>query len=222
MVDVGAHHGGTLEIYARVGWKIYAFEPDPENRKLLNIVSDRYTNVIVDDRAVTDKDSEKKQFYKSSISSGISGLSAFHTSHKPSFFIKTVTLRKYYRENNISTINFLKIDTEGYDLFVLKGHPWELVKPDIVLCEFEDIKTQPLGYSFGDLAKYLTRLGYNLLISEWYPIVEYGGNHHWRKFSKFPCELSDEKAWGNIIGVNNQKSFDELCKLANEYANKYK
>ena len=33
MIDVGAHVGGSLIKFALSGWKVYAFEPDDQNRK---------------------------------------------------------------------------------------------------------------------------------------------------------------------------------------------
>jgi hypothetical protein len=36
MVDVGAHFGGACEPFLHRGWKVLAFEPDAENRAMLN------------------------------------------------------------------------------------------------------------------------------------------------------------------------------------------
>lgn len=47
MIDVGAHYGTSLEAFMKDGWSVYAFEPDPKNRKeLLRTISGR-NNVIV-------------------------------------------------------------------------------------------------------------------------------------------------------------------------------
>jgi hypothetical protein len=55
MIDVGAHYGESLERYARDGWQIRAFEPDPTNRKHLIQLCGKFQNVKIDSRAVTDK-----------------------------------------------------------------------------------------------------------------------------------------------------------------------
>lgn len=47
----------------------------------------------------------------------------FHESHKEVGTIDTITLSKYIEKKEIKEIDFLKIDTEGYDLFVLQGLP---------------------------------------------------------------------------------------------------
>ena len=44
MIDVGAHHGSSLKKFAEAGWKIYAFEPDKNNRKIL---TENYGNLAI-------------------------------------------------------------------------------------------------------------------------------------------------------------------------------
>ena len=52
----------------------------------------------------------------------------------------------------LSKIDFLKIDVEGLDWNVLKGVPWDRVKPEVIECEFEDAKTLALGHTYRDIA----------------------------------------------------------------------
>jgi hypothetical protein len=153
---------------------------------------------------------KQKSFYTSQVSSGISGLSAFHDTHVKTDAVDTITLEYFCQQNQIDHIDFLKVDTEGYDYFVLKGLRWDTVRPLAIVCEFEDRKTIPLGYNFKDLADLLTSQKYFLLVSEWYPITEYGRTHKWKAFYTYPHELSNEKAWGNIIAIENKELFDEL------------
>src|SRR3546814_14166191 len=65
------------------------------------------------------------------------------------------------------------------------------------LCEFEDVKTVPLGYTYHDMAGFPLEQGYRVYVSEWHPIVRYGIRHDWRRLVPYPCELSDPSAWGN-------------------------
>jgi FkbM family methyltransferase len=223
MIDVGGHYGGSCERFARNGWTVFVFEPDPENRKILGKTCSKYPSVIVDSRAVTDVDDEHLSFYASAVSSGISGLSAFHKTHQVVAKVRTVTLGRIISEQEISKIDFLKVDTEGFDMFVLKGLPWDEIRPIVLVCEFEDRKTRPLGYSFVDLVTYITSKGYDVLVSEWYPIIEYGKTHRWRRFARYPMELSDSNAWGNIIAVRKDSGllFDSLCEIAEEYSSEF-
>jgi len=196
MIDVGAHWGTSLVPF--VGWEIYAFEPDPTNRAELKR---RFKDIFIDARAVSDKPATNVTLYKSQQSTGISSLSPFHESHYAAIGVDVITLTEFIREQKIKKVDFLKIDTEGYDFFVLQGYPWKKA-PQVILCEFENSKTEPLGYSFDDMAKFLISKGYKLKISEWYPVKAYGTAHEWKRLVDYPCEL-DDKAWGNIIALKS-------------------
>ena len=119
--------------------------------------------------------------------------------------------------NNLKNVDFLKIDTEGYDLMVLKGFPFDTIKPKVILTEFENSKTIPLGYNFNDLANYLVDNHYFVAVSEWYPVVRYGGNHKFRGITFYPCDLIDENATGNLIASQNKKLLDEIVSLVKKY-----
>jgi FkbM family methyltransferase len=218
MVDVGAHFGTTLKRFAEDGWQVYAFEPDPQNRARLEDFARVFHNVTIDTRAVSNEIKTDQPFYRSEVSSGISGLSSFHPSHQEAEKVSTVTLEQYCLDEHIDAIDFLKVDTEGYDLLVLKSIPWDRFKPRFIICEFEDRKTVPLGYSFHDMAKYLMDHGYRVLVSEWFPVVEYGGDHRWRTFAEYPTDLlGGEQACGNLIAAIDQREFKKLNKVCRRY-----
>jgi FkbM family methyltransferase len=207
MIDVGAHYGESLRRFMLNNWKIYAFEPDRSNYKFLEQTVDKY-DVCLDNRAVSNVSKQSLPFYTSRESTGISSLSNFHSLHKSDYDVLTVTLSDYIKENNINSITFLKIDTEGYDLFVLKGLDWENNPlPEFIVCEFEDKKTIPLGYSATDIVDFLTKNEYYVVISEWYPIIQYGTNHKWKRFlTTENINLLDPNSWGNLIAIRNNST----------------
>lgn len=217
MVDVGAHLGGSLEDFASDGWTVYAFEPDPENLKILEKVCSRFPTVHVESVAVSNREEKDVAFFTSTVSRGISGMLPFHDTHEERARVGTTTLSAFLRSREVDSVQFLKSDTEGYDLFVLQGFPWELMLPEVVLCEFEDRKTMKLGYDFHALAQFLVDKGYRLLVSEWYPIVEYAARHRWRRFVPYPCELADRNAWGNILAAKDGEDFSEILRIADRY-----
>lgn len=188
MLDVGANTGKSLARFSDNDWSVYAFEPDQRSRKILTEKYESKDSVHIDSRAVSDRSQPAARFYVSEESTGISTLSPFQDSHRQSGTVETLTLANFFDENIgfPDTIDFLKIDTEGYDLHVLNGFPWNTHSAEVVLCEFENHKTLKLGYSFEDLAGFLISKGYNLIIAEWYPIKRYGQRHRFRKFSRFP------------------------------------
>jgi FkbM family methyltransferase len=214
MIDVGAHHGSSLAPFAKSGWRVFAFEPDLENRDVLTRKFEAHPLVHVDPRAVSNQPALNVTFYISDQSSGISSLKPFHKSHHESLKVDVITLAGFFVEQQLheEKIDFLKIDTEGFDYFVLQGFPWDQVSPGLILCEFENAKTEPLGYSTTDLVEYLRAKSYNLIISEWYPILTYGSPHCWRRFALYPCELLDPEAWGNIIAVRDPEIFSNIAK----------
>ncbi|GAB6094268.1 hypothetical protein JCM14469_05200 [Desulfatiferula olefinivorans] len=203
MFDVGAHHGKTSLPFLESGWQVHAFEPDPDNYKILAESLGIFDTFHPENCAVSDASAESSPFFTSSLSSGISSLCSFHETHTLRCETKTVTLSEYCNASNIEHIDFLKIDTEGYDLFVLRGIDWDRIHPSVIVCEFEDAKTACLDYTFNDLAGLLASKGYELYISEWYPVVQYGAKHTWRCFHTWPCRLHDHRGWGNIIAFSD-------------------
>ena len=95
-------------------------------------------------------------------------------------------------------------------MFVLKGLDWVRIKPDIVVCEFEDQKTNNLGYNFHDMATFLKDRGYEVLVSEWHPILRYGIAHDWRRLARYPCKLANPEAWGNLIAFREIPDWQNL------------
>lgn len=217
MVDVGAHYGGSLRPFALKNWLIFAFEPDNHNRNELIKSFHKYDNVIIDDHAISNEIKFNQPFYTSDVSTGISGLSNFHPSHKETSHVDLITLDQYCQEHKIEYIDFLKIDTEGYDIFVLKSLDWDKINPRVIFCEFEDRKTIPLGYSYHDLAKYLIKKEYKVIVSEWYPVIEYATKHQWRRFKEYPTELLDIHAFGNLIALRDGETYKILKKLISSY-----
>ena len=216
MFDVGAHTGGSLRPFAIDGWVIYAFEPDKFNRKDLYKMSKIFPNIRVSNKAISNEIKDDVSFYRSEISSGISTLSNFHVSHKETDKVSVTTIKNFCKINNIFSIDFLKIDTEGFDYFVLKGVPWDKFKPRLILCEFEDRKTKRLGYTFNEMANFLLDKGYKVVVSEWYPVEEYGKSHKWRNMKDYPCKLDDQiLGHGNILAFadsNDNRKLNYIIK----------
>lgn len=211
MIDVGAHHGYASAPFLEKGWRVLGFEPDPNNRAILKSQHGNNPHLKIVEDAVSDQAGQTVSFYASEESTGVSGLSGFTDKHKVICEVKTTTLKDQISINAIDRVDFLKIDTEGFDLMVLKGFPWGSHRPRIIECEFENLKTIPLGYSFEDIADYLLDLGYYVYVSEWHPIVRYGIQHDWKVLSHYPCKLSTEKAWGNLLAFD-KKPDEQLLK----------
>lgn len=209
MFDVGSCNGSSFMPFLLKGWDVYAFEPDKTNNKLISDYLKKWNlkaNLI--EKAVSDVE-ETKTFYTSTSSAGIPSLLKFNENQVVSHEVSTIMLKNFVKSNNIQSIDFLKTDIEGYDLMALKGFDFSAFKPRVILCEFEDRKTELLGYSTKDMAQFLLDQGYYLIYSIWFPIKEYGIQHDWKKMSIDINEI-DADDWGNIIGFANEIDFNEF------------
>ncbi len=213
MIDVGACRGNAFQEFLRNEWTVYAFEPDPENRATLISRFGSNRSLFVDSRAVSNENRTGVPFFSSTVSEGISTLKPFHESHRPTTQVGTTTLRAFCEQRGIEDVDFLKIDTEGHDLMVLKGFDWSKILPRVVLCEFEDRKTRLHGYVWDDMAKYLVERNYMVLVSEWRPVVEYGRRHEWHRAKPYPCDLDAPDAWGNLVALRDVADFESLSLL---------
>jgi FkbM family methyltransferase len=98
--------------------KVYAFEPEPNNFKLLkkNIEINGFKNVILENKAVSDITGTVKM----DIAENVANHRITTNNSKPTFDIDSVRLDDYFK-NKIPKIDFLKIDTEEYDVHVILG-----------------------------------------------------------------------------------------------------
>ncbi len=219
MVDVGAQFGESFSPFRRQGWRILAFEPDPDPRKQEALKALTGSEVKIVGCALAEHASASADFFASDVSTGISALVPFHASHRAVGKVVVSTLALELARAELNRVDFLKIDTEGHDLFVLKGFPWERteLRPCAVLCEYEDAKTRPLGYTWQDLADYLVMQRYSVLVSEWKPIVRYGVRHDWIGLQRYPGARVNPEGWGNLIALSTSADVDWVISEASKY-----
>lgn len=218
MIDVGGHHGESFEGFSEDDWRIDCFEPNPANHPAINArISESKAQIRLFPVAVSDTPKQDLTFYLSDQSTGISSLHAFHDTHREGFKVDAIALRDHLAAQGNPKVDFLKIDTEGFDLFVLQGIDWDAVTPEVIVCEFEDSKTEGLGYTYKDMAQYLMDRGYDVIVSEWHPIEAYGQTHKWHRYTRFPSDLATPEAWGNLVavqpGVGAERVLGELQKI---------
>jgi FkbM family methyltransferase len=178
-LDVGAHHGETIDLFSKNFSikKLISFEASPKSFKKLfsrkDFFKKRYkcTNIILENVALgsENKKVKIKEFVESS-SSTIQDIDQNSKYYKKKFrFLNFIGTKKVFEETEIditkfkdyleikkiNNIDFLKIDTEGYEYEIIKGMEKKL--KDVKLLYFEhhyDLMIKK-NYTFFDISKIL-------------------------------------------------------------------
>jgi len=176
--DVGAHTGESISLF-RKNFKIsniYSFEASPINFKILekNVkkIKRKYKNTkfFIENYALGNENNKiiMKQVNESS-SSTINKIntnskyfkkkSLFFKWNKENFFseieINQITLNDYIKRHAIPKIDFIKIDTEGWELNVIKGLEDQLHKTSLIMFEHTYNNMIVKDYKFRDIHKFL-------------------------------------------------------------------
>ena len=129
VVDLGANVGYFTCLLAKIvgeGGKVFAFEPDPRNLKLLrrNIQENDYKNVIIADKAVSDVNGSCT-LYSSQKKFGANRIFESKKNQTHDFIpikSETICLDDYFEKQNLlKKIDFIKIDIEGSEFRAFNG-----------------------------------------------------------------------------------------------------
>jgi FkbM family methyltransferase len=77
--------------------------------------------------------------------------------HTIKSIVETITWEYILNTYKITQIDYLKIDTEGYDYILLKNYPFNKVMPKYIKFEIMHIQD-----NYSDLLEYLTQIGYHV------------------------------------------------------------
>ena len=205
LVDVGGHQGSFSRQFARKGWRVIAFEPEPYNRSIFEQKLAAFDKVTCLPNAVSDKTGDIIPFYVSENHSGIHSIKPFHKTHRATFDIETIRLSDALEALDPPQVTLLKVDIEGADFLALRGFSFDRFHPELIMTEFMNERSVTnFGYTHHDVATYMRGFGYVTFVSEWAPIQEYARDgqpvsHHWIQCLPYP--LSHEPAWGNLIFI---------------------
>ena len=185
LIDIGAHKGESIKLFSKnfVIKKIISFEASPINFKYLkkkieeNKLKYNNTEIVLENIALgaEDKIIEFNQFNESS-SSTIKEVDKESNYYKRKFrlinfldnketyqkiIIKISKLKDYIEKNNINKIDFMKIDTEGYEFEILLGLENKIKLVDIIMFEHHYDNMIKKGYIFEDINKLLIKNNFN-------------------------------------------------------------
>lgn len=171
--DVGANRGNTALEYRHYfpNSIIHSFEPFPDSYKEFESLHNRDNKIILSKCALSSEEGTAILNINKSVDTNsiLQSKKLGATSDKScesigEIEIPTMTLDKYCQNNNISKIDILKIDVQGFEIEVLKGSFELLMKRDIGLIYLEtyfkqQYVDQPL---FQQIAQLLYEYNYTL------------------------------------------------------------
>lgn len=145
--DVGCNIGSFTQKLLKINdnLKVYSFEPHPLNFKEAKNNLKEYSNKISLINKGVGEFSSKLNLYDYENKDASSHASFYkktfdkiHLSkNTKSFEIEVISLDEFCTENKIENIDFLKIDTEGFEMDVLKGAKNILAQKKIKIIQFE-------------------------------------------------------------------------------------
>ena len=181
LFDVGAHKGETINLFIKYFEveKIYSFEPslDSFNKLRTNVKkllkNKKYTKIFLENSALGNEEREirLKQMEESS-SSTINEINTnskyfkrksllLYKNENKNFYSEIIVQQKklsnFLEKNNIPKIDFLKIDTEGYELNVLLGLENHLKKISLIMFEHHYHNMLIKKYKFSDIHELLIK-----------------------------------------------------------------
>ncbi len=167
VLDIGANIGNNTLVAAEVVGslgRVYAFEPDPKNFALLkkNIEANGYQNVVLVNKALSDKNGKGKLFL--SVENNHGDFRIFGTGDgRKSIGIDLITLDSYFG-SKIPKINVIKIDVQGAEALVIKGATKTLAKQKklTLFTEFWPMALRQSGSSAREYADILVKNKFKL------------------------------------------------------------
>lgn len=185
LIDIGAHRGESIKLFSKnfIIKKIISFEASPINfeflKKKIDENKQEYNNteIVLENIALgaENKIIEFNQFNESS-SSTIKDINKESKYYKRKFRlinflnnkktfqkikIKVSKLKDYIEKNNIKKIDFIKIDTEGYEFEILLGLENKIKLVDIIMFEHHYDNMIKKGYTFENINKLLIKNNFN-------------------------------------------------------------
>ena len=174
LIDVGSHHGESIIFFKRnfVVEKILAFEADKDNFNILKKKTKKYNNLKLYNTAIGDKtglvnfkkhyDSESSTIVKINENSNYFkkknrylNFFNFKKNKFPEEKIKINSLDKIIDSRDFNVIDLVKIDTEGYDFYVIKGLGKLIKKVKYIYFEHHFHDMLKKDYKFAEVDNFL-------------------------------------------------------------------
>ena len=168
-IDVGANCGQCTVVMAdRCGasGRVIAFEPNPHARDILErnfTLNPSVKRAMVEAFACADAAGGHAELYQNGNASNsalVLSAGAVRIGQKPERFrVPVTTLDSYIAAHDLPEPRFVKIDTEGAEIRILKGARNLLAGQSAILCELHPYAWPQFGNSLSELKKLLAECG---------------------------------------------------------------
>lgn len=164
VLDIGANDGQSAKILSKrlSNPLIYSFEPDKVVFNQLVINTNKNVNIKPINLGIGNENTVLK-LYKGKYSEWNSFVLNLNDNSDYSE-IEVIKIDDFLKENDIDKVDLMKIDTEGFDLNVLKGSEIALAegKIEFIYTECGFYQENKRNTSFWDIVQYLDNFGYIL------------------------------------------------------------
>ena len=153
-IDVGACQGTTMLPYSRLFERVFGYEPNKKNYDLClkNLKLNNSQNCVVKNNAVMDKIINGITIKHAGGNSG-----CYYFKEDSSSNINSIILD----EEQIEDVDFIKIDTEGSELYVLRGAKNLIIKyKPLIQVELIGLSERHFGIKAEDTMNFLFDIGY--------------------------------------------------------------
>ncbi len=170
IIDVGANYGTTILQFASLiggNGRVFGFEPDPTNFEICNqnIKLNLFKNILVENLGLGNQQITTSLVVDTDSNRGGNRISN-NINNKEAHLINVVKFDDWILQKNISKIDLIKIDVEGYELEVLKGAEQSIKKfKPILFIELDDNNLKLQNSSAKELISFLINLDYNIINS---------------------------------------------------------
>ena len=173
--DIGANVGNySKELLKKTNAKIYSFEPIPTSYELLKTALSTYGDrAITENKGISSMNKtltihyNPKALSHASFSEDIKKVS--YVTNEKKMDVEVVTLDSYCEKKLITNIDFIKIDTEGFELEVFQGalETFRKIQPKFIQIEF-NLHQLFRNTSLNFFAEYLNNYDvYQLIYDGW-------------------------------------------------------
>ena len=161
VLDIGGHFGQYAVLFASLvsdSGRVITFEPDPAAREILlqNLKLNGFANrVEIESLALFDKKGEHSFFSKGADSMSSLFRSGLGTNASSAdvveYRVETAGLDDYLDSRDLTSPDFVKLDTEGAEINILRGARQLLQSEAIIICELHPYAWEEFGTTFDEL-----------------------------------------------------------------------